>query len=70
MAMPTAPSPATRRERPAFGVAMALAGAVSLVGAWREATHHDGGLLIVFPAALMPVFAACVARRAARRRSP
>lgn len=70
MATPTEPSPLTRRERLACGIAMAFAGVVALVGAWREATHHDGGLLVVLPAALMPVFAACLVRRAARRRSP
>lgn len=62
-----AAAPVTRRERWAFSVAMLVAGAMALLGAWREVVHHDGGLLIVLPAALMPVCAALLARRVARR---
>lgn len=60
--------PVTRRERVVFSTGMLIAGALALVGARREVTHHDGGLLVVLPAALMPVWAAILARRVARRR--
>lgn len=42
-------------------------GLLSLLGAWREVTHHDGIILVVATASMMPVLAALLARRAPRK---
>jgi hypothetical protein len=55
-----------RRHELGIGVLMALAGLMVLAGTWREMAHHDGLLLVVVPASMMPVLSALLARRAAR----
>jgi hypothetical protein len=61
---------AARNRRCEFwvGVGMLVCGLLVVFGAWREVTHHDGLLLVVAPASMMPMLSALLARRAAREK--
>jgi hypothetical protein len=49
---------------------MLLLGLLCAFGAWREITGRDGLLLVIVPAAAMPVLAASLARRSVRKKWP
>ncbi|WP_139201698.1 hypothetical protein [Rhodanobacter glycinis] len=53
-----------------IGLASVALGLLVLFGAWREITHHDGLLLVIAPAAVMPLLASLLARRSARKNGP
>ena len=60
-------TPVDRRHRDVwFGLAMLLLGLLVLWGVWREIMHHDGIILVVVPAAMMPLLTALRSRHAKR----
>lgn len=52
------------------GAGTLLLGLLCAFGAWWEITGRDGLLLVIVPAAAMPVLAASLARRAVRKKRP